>query len=380
MKLFVRILAMLAVGWAALSSIPPPMNAQVLNRAALVIRHAEGAVQTACITFEEPQISGLNLLYKADLDLVIDVQSGGALVCKIEETGCPASDCWCQCKGGADCIYWSYWHMQEDSWTYSQGGAAVYMLEDGSIDGWSWGPGSVSQADPPPDITFDEVCLAETAHTPTSTPTSTNSPLPIIISPQPTATVGSLANKTQAPPSSTPTATPNSTAEATEITPSTATSAQVALPTQPVTTRPQKIIETPTIQQDNNEVLAAPSPMADVVEPTASIEDQPSPMPSATHVVTAEIVSIAITETPSETANAAERKVGTENTEPEIQRTVVGSGFVMDDEQRQTEFGENKAEVLPERGYDWLPYAGFLVIISGLALLLVWVNRKRNLS
>ena len=52
----------------------------------------------------------------------------------------------------------------------------------------------------------------------------------------------------------------------------------------------------------------------------------------------------------------------------------------MDDEQRQTEFGENKAEVLPERGYDWLPYAGFLVIISGLALLLVWVNRKRNLS
>jgi len=90
MKLSVRILTMLVVGWAAFSSIPPPMNAQAPNKAALVVRHAEGDVQTACISFEEPQISGLDLLSKANLDLVIDVQSGGALVCKIRETGCPA--------------------------------------------------------------------------------------------------------------------------------------------------------------------------------------------------------------------------------------------------------------------------------------------------
>jgi len=383
MKLFVRILAMLFVGWAALSSIPPPMNAQVPNKAALVIRHADDDVQTACVTFEEPQISGLDLLSRADLDLTIDVQGGGVLVCKIGETGCPASDCWCQCKGGGDCIYWSYWHMQEDSWTYSQGGAAVYMLEDGSIDGWSWGPGAVSEADPPPDITFDEVCLAEATNTPTSTPTATSSPLPIIISPQPTATRGSIATKTQAPPSSTPTGTPNPTAEAIEITPGTLTPTQVALPTQLEATRPQNIAETATIQLETGEVQATPSPGAVAAEQTVITEVQPNPIPSAIDILTVEMLPITTTETaenPSEIANAVEGEDRTEKIEPEIQRTVVGAGFVMGDEQPQTEFGENNAEALPGRGYDWPSYAVFFAIITGMMLLLIWVKRKRNRS
>ena len=172
MKLFTRNLVTVLVGWAALSSIPGPMNAQAPNRAALVIRYSDNDVKTACVSFDEPQISGLDLLSKSGLDLTIGVQSGGALVCKIEEIGCSASDCWCQCKGGEDCIYWSYWHKVADNWTYSQGGAAVYMLEDGAVDGWSWGPGAVNEAIPPPDISFDEVCSAGATRTPTSSSTA----------------------------------------------------------------------------------------------------------------------------------------------------------------------------------------------------------------
>lgn len=379
MKLFVRILAILVVGWAALSSIPAPMNAQAANKAALVIRHAEGDVQTACVTFEEPQISGLNLLSRADLDLVINVQSGGALVCKIKETGCPASDCWCQCKGGGDCIYWSYWHILEDGWTYSQGGAAVYMIEDGSVDGWSWGPGSITEAVPPPDITFDEVCLAEA----TNTPTATSSPLPIIISPQPTVGGGSVATKTEVPPSPSATAAASPTAQATEITLSTFTPTQVALPAQPAATRPQKITETPSLQQEQNEAPATASSGAIAAEPTGTIEIQPSLMPSATPLVTVEMAPIVTAETaqrPAKIADVGESAARTEEIESENQRTIVGSEFAIDNEPQQTELGANNAAGPPERGYDWLSYAGFFVIVSALTLLLVWLKRKRKLS
>jgi hypothetical protein len=269
--------------------------------------------------------------------------------------------------------------MLEDSWTYSQGGAAVYMLEDGAVDGWSWGPGSVTEAEPPPDITFDEVCLAEA----TNTPTATSSPLPIIILPQPTETGGSFATKTQVPPSSTPTATTNPTAQAKEITPSTVMPTQVALPAQPAETRPQGIIETPSIPRDHRAASATPSPGAIAAAPTDNVEIQPSLVPSATTVVTVEMMPISTAETaenPSEIANAPESEVRTEKIEPENQRTVVGSEFVMGNEPQQTEMGENNAEGPPERSYEWLPYAGFFVIFSGLTLLLVWLKRKRNLS
>ena len=379
MKLFVRILAMLVVGWAALSSIPAPMNAQAPNKAALVIRHAEGDVQTACVTFEEPQISGLNLLSRADLDLVINVQSGGALVCKIKETGCPASDCWCQCKGGGDCIYWSYWHMLEDGWTYSQGGAAVYMIEDGSVDGWSWGPGSITEAVPPPDITFDEVCLAEA----TNTPTATSSPLPIIISPQPTAAGGPVATKTEVPPSPSATAAASPTAQATGIIPSTVTPTQVTLPAQLTATRQKEIIETPIVQQEQSAVQETPSPSTNTAEPTGIIEIQPSLVPSSPPLVTVEMVPIATAETaqrPAKIADVGESVVRTEEIETENQRTIVGSEFAIDNEPQQTELGANNAAGPPERGYDWLSYAGFFVIVSALTLLLVWLKRKRKLS
>jgi hypothetical protein len=92
------------------------------------------------------------------------VQGIGALVCAIEETGCPASDCLCQCRGG-ECVYWSYWRQENEAWRYSAGGAGVSAVRPGMVDGWSWGPSSVNAAVPPPLIAFAEIC-GETAVAP----------------------------------------------------------------------------------------------------------------------------------------------------------------------------------------------------------------------
>ncbi|MCA9941244.1 MAG: hypothetical protein KC418_21535 [Anaerolineales bacterium] len=166
-----------------LLALPPRLWAQSENRAALVVRYADGQVDTRCVSFSESQITGHDLLVRAGMDLTIEAGGIGAAVCAINGVGCPATDCFCQCQG-AECVYWSYWHQIGGSWQYSQGGAGIYPITDGAVDGWSWGPGSVTAAIPPPDITFADVCSAPPA-SPTVAPTATATPAPPTVTPVP---------------------------------------------------------------------------------------------------------------------------------------------------------------------------------------------------
>jgi len=136
-----------------------PLLAQESNRAALVVRMGDGDVQTACVTFEEESISGYDLLQQSGLPLAIEASGMGTAVCSINNTGCPASDCFCSCKG-SDCTYWSYWHSTDGEWLYADGGATIATITNGDVDGWSWGPGSLTDAIPPPDMTFADICAA----------------------------------------------------------------------------------------------------------------------------------------------------------------------------------------------------------------------------
>jgi hypothetical protein len=177
----------------------PDLLAQTSNQAALVVRYGDGSTQTQCVEFSESQISGYELLTRSGLPLEVDASSGGASICSINGTGCPSSDCFCQCKGGGDCVYWSYWHLSGDAWQYSMVGASLYPVTEGAVEGWSWGEGSPTNAISPPVVSFDDVCGAaatatsipptDTAVPPTATavpPTAT--PMPPTNTPIPTAT------------------------------------------------------------------------------------------------------------------------------------------------------------------------------------------------
>jgi hypothetical protein len=153
-----RIFPLLFLLLGILFALPSSSAAQSPNRAALVVRLGDGSVETACVAFNEPQITGYDLLVRSGLNVVVEVQGMGALVCSIADEGCPANDCLCQCRGGGDCVYWSYWHQQQGEWLYSSGGSSVYPIRHGMVDGWSWGPGAVSKAVPPPEISFTEIC------------------------------------------------------------------------------------------------------------------------------------------------------------------------------------------------------------------------------
>ena len=132
----------------------PP--AQDGNRVGIVVDFGEETT-TACVAFAEPEISGYEALVRSGLALEVNQQAGGAAVCRIEATGCAADDCFCACQG-ADCVYWAYWHQVDGAWQYAAIGASQSRVGNGDVDGWVWGPGSVTEAPPPPDVGFDDIC------------------------------------------------------------------------------------------------------------------------------------------------------------------------------------------------------------------------------
>ncbi|MBN1876876.1 MAG: hypothetical protein JXA33_21820 [Anaerolineae bacterium] len=169
------------------------------DRVGLLIVHGSGDQITRCVELEdgEVEISGEELLHRSGLTVLFDYHpTEGAAVCKIEGEGCDAENCFCECQGET-CLYWSYWHLQEEGWEYSggmNGGASNYKVGDGDVDAWFWGgaPGS-----PPPAAAFADICpAAEETPSPTptddiSTPTETLTPSSndtATVTPSPTGT------------------------------------------------------------------------------------------------------------------------------------------------------------------------------------------------
>ena len=160
----------------ALLLIPGPGLAQGPNRVGLVVKFGDGGVEKRCIEFSESEITGLEVLQRSGLGVEYMVSGPGAMVCKIGRDGCPPpynsyNDCLCQCPGGANCVYWSYWHLKNGGWEYSSAGASGYKVKNGDVEGWVWAKGEVGSAPQPPSTSFDDVC-------PPPIPTPTTPPPP----------------------------------------------------------------------------------------------------------------------------------------------------------------------------------------------------------
>ena|GEM_PF-616485 len=155
------------------------------NYAGLVVQFGDGSVFTSCVEFTEPDISGYDVLVRAGLSVeaYLDALAGPG-VCSINDEGCPASNCFCQCTG-VPCVYWAYSHLVNGTWQYSNLGAGTYRVGDGGVEGWAWGEGSPAQGMQPPAIPFDQICAPVTPTDTPAPPTATMAP-PTATSSQPT--------------------------------------------------------------------------------------------------------------------------------------------------------------------------------------------------
>ncbi len=259
------------------------------NRAGIVVDFGDGVVYTSCVDLgADGQATGQEVLTSAGFDVLIEYSPMGGAVCKIDNQGCnfPGQPCWCECMS-SPCVYWSYNHLQEGQWLYSNLGASSYIVRAGAVEGWAWGAGTVAQGAAPPLYTFDQICAAPTA-TPTWTAVPTNTPPPTATwtpwptnTPLPTATWTPLPSPTTlaALPSFTATATPSWTPSTTPTgTPTgtpTATATPSALPTA-TAAAPALLAALP----DPTLAAATPTP-SDTPPATATPEPVDSPQPAA---------------------------------------------------------------------------------------------------
>ena len=199
--------------------LPGATMADEPNQAGLVVDFGDGRVETRCISFDEDEITGADLLLTySGFEMVIDASSGmGITVCQLEGEGCayPSEHCFCQCMGGGACAYWNYFYREPGSseWTYSALGAVLRKVRHGSVEAWVWGNGTT-----PPSFegSFASICAA-----PTAEPTATTEPTTSVettVSPEP-PTAAPTDRATQSPATKTPEPTGTALPAATAIPP-----------------------------------------------------------------------------------------------------------------------------------------------------------------
>lgn len=159
-------MGLVAASLPAAGVLPGPCEtvarAQGMNHAGLIISFPAGATKEFCVAFEEPSISGLELLRRSGLPLTFqDFGGGNVTVCSIDGEGCPYPEkpCFCLCEStGGDCRFWGYYRASSGRWHFSETGAGVRPVRDGEVEGWKFGAHGTAGADPPPQATLNQLC------------------------------------------------------------------------------------------------------------------------------------------------------------------------------------------------------------------------------
>ncbi|WP_448576462.1 hypothetical protein [Thermomicrobium sp.] len=243
---------LLALAFAGAGSMTS--HAERPNGAGLVIRFGDGRVITAYVQFEEPTITGIELLQRAGVPITVAPFGGlGLAVCAISGEGCPAEDCFCRAKS-QPAWFWHYYGLTPDgSWVLHPVGASNRIVRDGDVDGWSW----TATESGLPSLTIEEIARAHGIERSSSPPAAT----------QPTA-----------PP------VPSVVIDPTEP--------AVSPPVPPVPSPGQPVVGPPTAQPDSRETGPAssstvaptlPTPTLGILSPTppTGAEVQPTVSPTA---------------------------------------------------------------------------------------------------
>ena len=190
-RYIVAITALIAALGIGLAALIVRTSAQThLNHAAVIVQMKDGGIATRCVAFSESEITGYDLLRRAQMPVIVDV-SNGISVCKIGPTsGCnyPAQKCFCDCQDlNGTCIYWMYYYQDKGQWKYAALGAGSQKVKDGDVNGWVYGAGTTTGGAFPPVISYEQICdaapppVTPDAH-PVITPTLASAPASTVAS------------------------------------------------------------------------------------------------------------------------------------------------------------------------------------------------------
>jgi hypothetical protein len=146
-----------AKGAVSTSAAPVATGGSGAHRAGVVVREANGDVRKMCVRFDEPSMTGEQLLQRSGLQAEVKQSQMGASVCRIGKTGCSSGNCFCKYP-----TFWGYWTQDpgQNKWTFANVGLSTRTVKDGSLDGWVWAKNGKPA---PPKETIGSVCTASLA-------------------------------------------------------------------------------------------------------------------------------------------------------------------------------------------------------------------------
>jgi hypothetical protein len=124
---------------------------------------------TYCVALDGGSVSGTHLIELASAQFGLDYRFGfaGRAICRLDEVGVDGDDCF-----GDYPDYWGYFHGNGASgWAWATGSAADHAVDDGDVEGWSWGAGDSGTTHPaPPVLSIDDVCDRVDSPSPSPSP------------------------------------------------------------------------------------------------------------------------------------------------------------------------------------------------------------------
>lgn len=117
-----------------------------------------------CVALDSESVSGIRLIELASQQhgISYSLGYGGQAVCMLAGVGSDEDECF---EGGQP--FWGYWRASGSSWTWSGTGAGGTVVEDGDVEGWSWGTGNDGGShQQPPMIGHEAVCGPEETEAP----------------------------------------------------------------------------------------------------------------------------------------------------------------------------------------------------------------------
>jgi hypothetical protein len=98
----------------------------------LVVTFPDGVTHTEVVTVPAAA-TAIDALRASKLSVVTTDGAFGTSLCKVNETGCPEENCFCD-----PAKFWAYFHLTGNAWTSAMEGVGAFVPANQAVEGFAW--------------------------------------------------------------------------------------------------------------------------------------------------------------------------------------------------------------------------------------------------
>jgi hypothetical protein len=123
---------LLVVALLALTATAAFAQSEGTKQVGLVVTFPDGSTKTEVVTVPAAA-TAVDALRASKLAVVTTEGAFGTSLCKINETGCPAENCFCD-----PAKFWAYYHLNGAAWESAMEGVGTFVPASQAVEGFAW--------------------------------------------------------------------------------------------------------------------------------------------------------------------------------------------------------------------------------------------------